>query len=85
MPWGAVAVDRIVAGRGEGSTLPLILWGQRPDQRLQAAAVAVVCAILADPPQRGGICVVVGDAGDALHTVGGKHDHRFGDEHRRGL
>jgi hypothetical protein len=73
----------IVAGRGQGSTLPVVCLLQGPDHRLQVGTVDVVVAILADLPDggRGGI---VGDAVDPLHTVGGKHHHRFGDQHRSG-
>ena len=72
----------IVAGRGRGSTLPIFGRGQCPDQRFQAAAVGVILPVMADLPNGG---QGVGDAGDALHTVGCQLDHRFGDEHRRGV
>jgi hypothetical protein len=78
----SVAVDRIVAGPGEGSTLPVVGGGQRPNHTLQTAGVDVVFAVLADLPGLG--AVGAGDEVDALHTVGGEHHHRFGDQHRSG-
>jgi len=77
----SVAVESIVAGRGWGSTLPVIGGGQCPDQRFKVGGVDVLCPVMGDLPDLAGR---VRNPFDALHTVGGKHHHRFGDQHRSG-
>ena len=80
---GSFGTECIVAGRGEGSTLPVVGNPQRPDHPIQFGAVDVVIAVLANLPD-GGAGGIVGDAVDPLNANGGKHHQRFGDQHRSG-